>query len=630
MFSFRRKSKKAASEPAIRTSPSLPTLNSQGIPWPEDLVDITAIREVPPEVEEEEKQHGGAKVSLQADRTPIPFHKPFRPSESSTRPQDNGAGSISALYMKTGGPPAFEPKRTSTTASLAGRYSQRRARIPPTFNLMVAGAATVDQKAALESFLKGTAKATQAIQTACVEISESRFDRILFSVIDTPGLDFQEGRELKLDRQVSSIIKYLDAQYADTMSEESKVVRQSKGDQHVHICIYMIDPASVTTAGERQPQIGLPTKTRSEATVSQSTVPDLVPDTSSDDDSDHDEEEEDQDTLTMSPAEIRVIRRISARANILPVIAHSDSLTDEKLQAVKKAVLMGLAQAGVNLGVFAPPGSPTPDPESTPKRKTKFATPKPPTEDDDANGEAPTQSENGHASNGDPAPNSPEIKAEGEEGSEEERVSRPVVKLRSRHGRPVSRSRSRRRELSQVVEDDRRPVSPDVGDLDSVANVRFSAHIVAKTDVASLLPFALIAPEPGRRRQKSVASPAASERVPTPNPSQSESEGVETVPQTPASVKSLKNVPFLSGPPEDLKGVFIRKYRWGTIDVLDPNHCDYAAMRTAILSTHLKLLKIRTKEVLYEKYRTEKLLARRATAQISEEQRQRLLEDLGL
>lgn len=135
MFSFRRKSKKAASEPSIRTSPSLPTLNSQGIPWPEELVDITAIREDPPE---EEQQHGGgAKVSLQADRTPIPFHKPFRPSESSTRPQENGAGSISALYMTASGPPTFEPKKTWTTASLAGRYSQRRARIPPTFNLMV-------------------------------------------------------------------------------------------------------------------------------------------------------------------------------------------------------------------------------------------------------------------------------------------------------------------------------------------------------------------------------------------------------------------------------------------------------------------------------------------------------------
>jgi len=79
--------------------------------------------------------------------------------------------------------------------------------------------ATVDQRAAVERFLKGPPKTTQDIQTACVEICESRFDRLLFSVIDTPGLDFQEGRELKLERQVNAIIKYVDMQYADTMSE---------------------------------------------------------------------------------------------------------------------------------------------------------------------------------------------------------------------------------------------------------------------------------------------------------------------------------------------------------------------------------------------------------------------------
>lgn len=79
--------------------------------------------------------------------------------------------------------------------------------------------ATGEQKGAVDRFLKGSTKATHAIQTACVEICESRFDRVLFSVIDTPGLDFQEGRELKLERQVTGIIKYVDAQYADTMTE---------------------------------------------------------------------------------------------------------------------------------------------------------------------------------------------------------------------------------------------------------------------------------------------------------------------------------------------------------------------------------------------------------------------------
>ena len=39
-----------------------------------------------------------------------------------------------------------------------------------------------------------------------------------------------------------------------------------------------------------------------------------------------------------------------------------------------------------------------------------------------------------------------------------------------------------------------------------------------------------------------------------------------------------------------------------------------------------QMLKIRTKEVLYEKFRTEKLLARRATRNISEDETRRLLE----
>lgn len=346
----------------------------------------------------------------------------------------------------------------------------------------------------------------------------------------------------------------------------------------------MIDPASVTPAEERRSQSGFPTKTRSETTVSQSNVPDLVPDTSSEDDDDDDDSvnEEQKEVLSLSPAETRVIRRIAARANVLPVIAHSDSLTDEKLKAVKRAVLTGLSQAGIDLGVFAAPGSlaPVPETQTTPKRKTKFATPNGKDNSVSESQEKPTDTDETTTEADD------HTSAGGEE-SDEERVSRPVIKLRpKRHGRALSRSRSRR-DLSQVAEDERRPVSPDFNDHESVANVRFSAHIVAKEPLTSLLPFALIAPEPGRRRLK-LSSPTAQRGV-SPNSPQSETASEVNVPQTPVSVKSMKNVPFLSGPPEDLKGIFIRKYRWGTIDVLDPNHCDFAAMRTAVLSTHLKV-----------------------------------------
>ena len=79
--------------------------------------------------------------------------------------------------------------------------------------------ATAEQRASFDRLMRGGVKTTPRIQSATIDIHESRFDRVLLSVIDTPGLDFQDGRELKLERQVSSIMKYLDGLYADTMSE---------------------------------------------------------------------------------------------------------------------------------------------------------------------------------------------------------------------------------------------------------------------------------------------------------------------------------------------------------------------------------------------------------------------------
>ncbi|KAF8798961.1 septin family protein [Phlegmacium glaucopus] len=619
MFSFRRKPKKEPDAPRIRTSPSLPELNSQGIlPWPEDLVDIAAIRQTPPDVV---TPQGATKISFPGlEQGPISFHKPFRQSTEKATDETRK----SATFFTSKNPPSAFDKKVPPLS--AARLGQRRARIPPTFNLMVVGgkgtgktsllrllletadispSATADQKAAVDQFLKGSTKATQAIQTACVEICESRFDRVLFSVIDTPGLDFQEGRELKLERQVTSIIKYVDAQYADTMTEESKVIRQSKGDQHIHLCIYMIDTASIMTDESRGALSTLPSKTRSETTVS--VPPDLVPDTSSGDESD---DEESNAALTMSPAEIRVIRRLSTRTNVLPVIARADSLTDEKLLAAKNAIRTGLAEAGLDFGVFGP--TKKSEPSTHQKRQTQFVTP-----DHETNG-------NGH---GNGVQESPEEEALSEDEDDElERKSRPVIKLRpTRHGvRGLSHSRSRR-DLSQVAEDIREPVSPDANDKESVANIRFSARIVAKTDLTALMPFALIAPEPNKRRSRRTSTDSEAMNMSTPK-RQSVDGDPDIVPKTPASIHSSRNFTHLPGPPDDLKGVFIRKFRWGTVDVLDPNHCDFAALRTAVLSTHLKLLKIHTKEVLYENYRTEKLLARRATRQISEEERQRLFE----
>lgn len=101
---------------------------------------------------------------------------------------------------------------------------------------------TQEQLASLSTYRSSSARPTTTINTARVDILQGPpanrpgpEDRITLTCIDTPGLDFSEGKEFALDRAVSSVVRYVDMQFAETMGEESKVVRTSKGDQHVHL-----------------------------------------------------------------------------------------------------------------------------------------------------------------------------------------------------------------------------------------------------------------------------------------------------------------------------------------------------------------------------------------------------------
>ena len=51
-------------------------------------------------------------------------------------------------------------------------------------------------------------------------------------------------------------------------------------------------------------------------------------------------------------SEINVIRTLSSRVNVLPVIARADTLTNERLAAIKMAVRRDLAEAGIGFGIF--------------------------------------------------------------------------------------------------------------------------------------------------------------------------------------------------------------------------------------------------------------------------------------
>jgi hypothetical protein len=309
----------------------------------------------------------------------------------------------------------------------------------------------------------------------------------------------------------------------------------------------------------------LPHKTLSKTTISALHPDETPPLTDDDGDSDLDSDSN-PGGLTMLPAELRVIRRLADRVNVLPVIGCADSLTDDKLRAVKATVKRELYDADLSFGVF------TPEP-------VKFF------ERSSSKEDSPLAADGKYAAdlNGEISGEAAETDSESDD-EDDAQSSRNVIRLRTgRQSVPPRRSRSRSR--LELAEESREPQSPDPFDAESVANVRFSASTVARSDLSPLLPFAIIAPEKYRWQKPKSAAEA--------NVKDLASESARSLmsnsdsPITPAG--KGQSVPHASSVPDNLKGVFVRRFRWGTVDVLDPTHCDFAALRTAVLSTHMKV-----------------------------------------
>lgn len=110
-LSFGKKSRKSKDGgPVLRSSPSLPTLHAQGIPWPENLVDTSLVHA--------------------ARQEPVSPIKPGKSSKSLNGDTANGTRSIASLYAKASG--GF----TRTMAGLTGHgRTQQRKRVAPTLNV---------------------------------------------------------------------------------------------------------------------------------------------------------------------------------------------------------------------------------------------------------------------------------------------------------------------------------------------------------------------------------------------------------------------------------------------------------------------------------------------------------------
>ncbi|KAJ6559154.1 GTP binding protein [Mycena vulgaris] len=349
----------------------------------------------------------------------------------------------------------------------------------------ISPAASKEQLHSVARFVQGCSGHTSTLRTASIDIQVDGPEPLALTLVDTPSLDFKD--EAYAERVVSETLRFIESRLAEGGDEDW--VAQN-GDRYVHLCIYFLDPDQILPPSVAAPPAPPVSRTRTNSFSQPDQDPVIL-----------------EPPVTTNPllyrptlplVEISTIRRLSARVNVLPVIARADVLSNDRLAAIKMAIRRDLADNGIGFGIF--------DIDHYPNNGDDLPPP--------------------HA--GDPLNTYPGHS----------------------NGTPLSAANSP-------------PASPVASPLLRLPYALVSPDIYSHSDGVPRIP------------------PSRHELVLQYTPSQ----------LSPSSKKSTR-------------GKFVRTYRWGTVDVLDPNHSDFMPLRAAIFH-HMKTLQKYTREYLFDKFRIE-------------------------
>ncbi|KAF8637318.1 hypothetical protein AX16_010846 [Volvariella volvacea WC 439] len=145
------------------------------------------------------------------------------------------------------------------------------------------------------------------IRPVSVDLEEEGV-RISLTVVDTPGF----GDNIDNEHAFQEIVSYLERQYDDILAEQSRIKRNPKfKDNRVHALLYFIPPSG----------------------------------------------------HALRELDIELMRRLSPRVNVIPVIGRSDSLTPSELRAFKKRIMEDIEYYDIPIYNF--PYDPEEDDEET-------------------------------------------------------------------------------------------------------------------------------------------------------------------------------------------------------------------------------------------------------------------------
>jgi hypothetical protein len=249
--------------------------------------------------------------------------------------------------------------------------------------------ATKDQLASVAKFVQGSSGHTSHIRTASFDIqldpqATGVLQHLTLSLVDTPSLDFAD--DPSSERLVSELLRHIDSRFAEGIEDVNFLSSSSfispisphslphrtgkhrtaattyiclfffflasfifplpsgayeKNDSR---CIYFLDPDDILPPAVPGPPVPVVPRARTNSFTQPEAEPVIL------------EPPVTTNPLlcrpTLPPAEINTIRRLSARVNVLPVVARADTLTNDRLATVKMAIRRDLAEAGIGFGIF--------------------------------------------------------------------------------------------------------------------------------------------------------------------------------------------------------------------------------------------------------------------------------------
>ncbi|SNX85256.1 probable cell division control protein CDC3 [Melanopsichium pennsylvanicum] len=133
---------------------------------------------------------------------------------------------------------------------------------------------------------------TVAIESISSDIDENGV-RLRLNVVDTPGF----GDYINNDESWKPIVENIESRFDNYLEQENRVNRNKLVDNRVHACIYFVQPTG----------------------------------------------------HSLRPIDIEFMRRLHQKVNLIPVIAKSDTLTDEEIVAFKQRILNDIAHHQIEI-----------------------------------------------------------------------------------------------------------------------------------------------------------------------------------------------------------------------------------------------------------------------------------------